>query len=57
VIVQIVKGVNSNDTQILKVFMSKDDALEWIYNYDGDDNFAYLCVDSREVEESNCDPE
>ena len=57
-IVHIAKGVHAYDTQILKVFLSKDDALEWIDNYDGDEDFAYLCVDSREVVEgSNCDAE
>lgn len=47
--VHIVKGVDSHDTHILEVFFDHDDAEEWMNNYDGDDDFAYLCIDTRNV--------
>lgn len=48
--VHIVKGVDAHDTVILKVFCDFADAVEWMDNYDGEEDFAYLAVDTRDVE-------
>jgi len=47
--VHIVKGIDKHDTQILEVFFDHDEAVEWMDNYDGDEDFAFLCVDTRDV--------
>lgn len=47
--VHIVVGVDSHNTVILKVFADHHDAVEWMNNYDGDEDFAFLSVDTREV--------
>lgn len=47
--VYIVKGVDSHDTVNLKVFANYDDASEWVDNYDGDEDFAFITIETREV--------
>ena len=49
--VHIVKGVDSHDSVNLKVFAEHHDAVEWMDNYDGDEDFAYLAIETREVTE------
>lgn len=53
--IHIVKGVGGYEGENLKAFESKQDAVEWMDNYDGDDDFAFLCIETMTVQESTHD--
>lgn len=55
--IYIVKGIGTYDTTNLKAFAYKPDAVEWIDNYDGDEDFSFLCVETLTVQESSNDSE
>lgn len=55
--VYIVKGVDAHNSQNLKAFAYKPDAIEWMDNYDGDEDFSFLCVETLNVQESTNDTE
>lgn len=56
-IVYIVKGIDGHDSRNLKAFEYKPDAKEWMDNYDGDEDFAFLCLETLTVQESTNDTE
>lgn len=50
--VYLVKGLDAHETTILKSFLCPVRAHEWKDNYDGDDDFAFMCVTEMTIDDS-----